>query len=106
MRSPVRSDHGVHLGCQAVAASSRRNRNGLLVDLSDLPIGEVGRISLWWTECARLSDLTTASIWAAKRLRLPVVATATDFWSICPTFQLVRWDESLCGGPNALACPI
>jgi glycosyltransferase involved in cell wall biosynthesis len=48
--------------------------------------------------------LTTASIWAAKRLRLPVVATATDFWSICPTFQLVRWDESLCGGPNALAC--
>ena len=24
--------------------------------------------------------LTTASIWAAKRLRLPVVATATDFW--------------------------
>ena len=48
--------------------------------------------------------LTTASIWAAKRLRLPVVATATDFWAICPTFQLVRWDESLCGGPNALAC--
>ena len=48
--------------------------------------------------------LTTASIWAAKRLRLPVVATATDFWFFCPTFQLVKWDESLCPGPDALSC--
>jgi len=48
--------------------------------------------------------LTTASIWAAKRLRLPVVATATDFWLFCPTFQLVKWDESLCPGPDALSC--
>ena len=48
--------------------------------------------------------LTTASVWAAKRLSLPVVATATDFWFICPTFQLVKWDESLCRGPDALSC--
>jgi len=48
--------------------------------------------------------LSTASIWAAKHLRLPVVATATDFWFICPTFQLVKWDESLCSGPDALSC--
>ena len=39
--------------------------------------------------------LSTASIWAAKKLNLPVVATATDFWYVCPTFQLVKWDDSL-----------
>ncbi len=48
--------------------------------------------------------LTTASIWAAKKLGLPVIATATDFWLICPTYQLVKWDESLCHGPQALTC--
>jgi glycosyltransferase involved in cell wall biosynthesis len=48
--------------------------------------------------------LTTASIWAAKRLGLPVVSTATDFWYICPTYQLVKWDESLCRGPQPLTC--
>lgn len=48
--------------------------------------------------------LSTASIWAAKRLDLPVVSTATDFWSVCPTYQLVKWDESLCSGPDPLMC--
>jgi glycosyltransferase involved in cell wall biosynthesis len=48
--------------------------------------------------------LSTASIWAAKRLGIPVVATATDFWYICPTYQLVKWDESLCSGPRPLWC--
>lgn len=48
--------------------------------------------------------LTTASIWAAKRLGLPVVSTTTDFWYICPTYQLVKWDESLCRGPQPLTC--
>jgi glycosyltransferase involved in cell wall biosynthesis len=48
--------------------------------------------------------LSTASIWAAKRLHLPVISTATDFWYVCPTFQLVKWDESLCRGPHPLTC--
>ena len=48
--------------------------------------------------------LSTASIWAAKKLNLPVVATATDFWYVCPTFQLVKWDDSLCRGPHPLTC--
>ncbi len=48
--------------------------------------------------------LSTASIWAAKKLSLPVVSTATDFWYVCPTFQLVKWDESLCRGPHPLTC--
>jgi glycosyltransferase involved in cell wall biosynthesis len=48
--------------------------------------------------------LSTASIWAAKQLNLPVISTATDFWYVCPTFQLVKWDESLCRGPHPLTC--
>src|SRR5580700_7020884 len=48
--------------------------------------------------------LSTASIWAAKRLSLPVISTATDFWYVCPTFQLVKWDDSLCRGPHPLTC--
>ncbi|MDP8983087.1 MAG: glycosyltransferase [Acidobacteriota bacterium] len=48
--------------------------------------------------------LTTASIWAARRLGLPVVSTTTDFWYVCPTYQLVQWDESLCQGPQPLTC--
>jgi glycosyltransferase involved in cell wall biosynthesis len=48
--------------------------------------------------------LSTASIWAAKKLDIPVIANATDFWYICPTFQLVKWDESLCRGPHPLTC--
>ena len=48
--------------------------------------------------------LSTASIWAAKKLNLPVVSTATDFWYVCPTFQFVKWDESLCRGPHPLTC--
>jgi glycosyltransferase involved in cell wall biosynthesis len=48
--------------------------------------------------------LSTASVWAAKKLGLPVVATATDFWYVCPTYQLVKHDESLCRGPLSLSC--
>jgi glycosyltransferase involved in cell wall biosynthesis len=48
--------------------------------------------------------LSTAGIWAAKRLGLPVVATATDFWYVCPTYQLVRHNERLCRGPIPVSC--
>jgi glycosyltransferase involved in cell wall biosynthesis len=48
--------------------------------------------------------LSTASIVAAKQLDLPVIATATDFWFVCPTFQLMKWDDSLCRGPHPLTC--
>ena len=44
--------------------------------------------------------ISTAAITAPKKLGLPVVATATDFWYICPMGQLVRYDKSLCQGPS------
>jgi glycosyltransferase involved in cell wall biosynthesis len=48
--------------------------------------------------------LSTAAIWSAKKLGIPVVATATDFWYVCPTYQLLKHDESLCRRPVALSC--
>jgi len=65
------SDHGVHLGCQAVAASSRRNRNGTFGPIC--PTFQLVRwdeFSLWWTECARLSGhaqaRTLAGTWPRR----------------------------------------
>lgn len=47
--------------------------------------------------------VTTAVATAAYRLGIPVVFTATDFWLICPTSQLLRHDQSLCDGPTNIA---
>lgn len=35
-----------------------------------------------------------------RKLGFPVVFTATDFWFLCPTFRLKRWDNRLCSGPD------
>ena len=47
--------------------------------------------------------LSTAVITAAKKLNIPVIATATDFWYICPTSQLLRYDRALCQGPTSMS---
>lgn len=50
-----------------------------------------------------LCYLSTAVITAACRLNIPTVFTATDFWLICPDSQLLRWNSTLCDGPNNIA---
>ncbi len=45
------------------------------------------------------AHLSTAVITAAKKRGLPVIATLTDFWYICPTSQLLRYDGQVCSGP-------
>jgi glycosyltransferase involved in cell wall biosynthesis len=47
--------------------------------------------------------LSTAVITAAKNAALPVIATATDFWLICPASQLLRYDRVLCEGPTSMS---
>jgi glycosyltransferase involved in cell wall biosynthesis len=47
--------------------------------------------------------LSTAVITSARKLGLPIVATATDFWLICPTSQLLRYDKVLCDGPTSMS---
>ena len=47
--------------------------------------------------------VTTAVATAAFELGIPVLFTATDFWLICPTAQLLRYDQSLCNGPTNIS---
>lgn len=49
------------------------------------------------------SYLSTAILTAAQKLRIPTVFIGTDYWMICPTKQLLRWNTTLCDGPNNLA---
>lgn len=50
-----------------------------------------------------LSLLGTGLIDSAVDARIPAFMTATDFWSICPTAQLVLKNGRLCNGPSAFA---
>jgi glycosyltransferase involved in cell wall biosynthesis len=48
-----------------------------------------------------LQRLSVAFIDICKQLNIPVVFTATDYWIICPTCQLLLPDGTLCKGPDA-----
>ncbi|WP_411726809.1 glycosyltransferase family 4 protein [Methyloglobulus sp.] len=50
-----------------------------------------------------LNRLGTGLIEHAVRAGIPCFMTPTDFWSICPTGQLVLGDGKLCSGPSAYA---
>ena len=50
-----------------------------------------------------LNRLGTGLIEHAVRAGIPRFMTATDFWTICPTGQLVCSNGSLCSGPSAHA---
>jgi len=49
-----------------------------------------------------LMNLSASAIDACHRLGIPTVFTPTDFWFICPTFQLRLPDNSTCPGPDKL----
>ncbi len=55
-------------------------------------------------------NLSMAVITAASESNIPTVLTATDFWTICPTSQLLRHDRVLCSGPrdpaHCLVCTV
>ncbi len=50
--------------------------------------------------CYHLQGLSASVIDVCKRLEIPTLFTTTDFWSICPTNQLLMPDLSLCLGPE------
>lgn len=50
-----------------------------------------------------LNRLGTGLIERAVRAGIPRFMTPTDFWTICPTGQLLLGDGSLCAGPSAHA---
>ncbi len=39
-----------------------------------------------------------------KNLNIPVIYSSTDFWLVCPTGQLLKWNNELCKGPSLLHC--
>lgn len=47
-----------------------------------------------------LGLLSASSIDACHELHIPMVMTPTDFWLICPTYQLRLPDNSMCSGPD------
>lgn len=48
-----------------------------------------------------LSRLGAGLIDVAVKAGVPAYATPTDFWSVCPTSQLLLRDGSMCAGPSA-----
>jgi len=50
-----------------------------------------------------LNRLGTGLIEGAVRAGIPSFMTPTDFWTICPTAQMVYGDGGLCAGPNPLS---
>ena len=49
--------------------------------------------------------LSASVIPAFKEFGVPVVYTATDFWSVCPVVDLSRHDGVMCSGPDITHCP-
>lgn len=43
---------------------------------------------------------TAALLEVIRDLKLPVIATLTDFYGICPNSKLISYDGGLCTGPN------
>lgn len=48
-------------------------------------------------------NLSGQIVHESKAANIPVVASLTDFWFVCPVVQLKRPDGALCRGPNPLA---
>lgn len=47
-----------------------------------------------------LQRLSASAIDVCRELGLPMVLTATDFWLVCPTNQLLLPNHALCSGPD------
>jgi glycosyltransferase involved in cell wall biosynthesis len=52
-----------------------------------------------------LQGLSAAAIPIVRKLGIPTLYTATDFWTICPVVDLRRHDGSVCTGPDLAHCP-
>lgn len=50
-----------------------------------------------------LARLSGSAIEACARQKVPMIYTATDFWLVCPLYQLRLSDNSMCSGPDALS---
>ena len=51
-----------------------------------------------------LMRITGTFIEVVKNHGIPVYFVATDFWLLCPTYQLIRQNGQLCKGPDMIEC--
>jgi len=51
-----------------------------------------------------LMQLTLSFAELVKKNGIPFYFTPTDFWLLCPTYQLLRHNGSLCAKPNGRSC--
>ncbi|TDF96207.1 glycosyltransferase [Paenibacillus piri] len=51
-----------------------------------------------------LMRLTASFAKIVKEMLIPFYITITDFWLLCPTYQLIRYDDTLCSGPSGNGC--
>ncbi len=78
------------------------------LEYSDQAVGE--HVREWARELApdvvhmyHLARLTGSTLDALRELEVPLVFTATDFWSICVRSILMRPGGELCGGPDKIS---
>ena len=48
--------------------------------------------------------LTTVLAEEVKLRQIPLYFTMTDYWLLCPTFQMLKWNEQLCGKATIHGC--
>ena len=51
-----------------------------------------------------LMRLTGTFVEIVKKHHIPIFFTATDFWLLCPIYQLIRHDDQLCTQPDPIQC--
>ncbi|NJE12849.1 glycosyltransferase family 4 protein [Thermococcus sp. LS2] len=51
-----------------------------------------------------LIGLSATLIGVAKEFNIPTILTLHDYWFMCPTIQLLKWDHTICKGPESSKC--
>jgi glycosyltransferase involved in cell wall biosynthesis len=51
-----------------------------------------------------LMRITMTFVETVHRHKIPVYFTTTDFWVLCPKFQMIRYDDLLCTAPDSIHC--
>lgn len=80
---------------------NRESDDNLLIDLFEQTLNECNPDIV---HAFHLMRITKTLVNSVKRRGIPVYITVTDFWLCCPTYQLVKYDQSLCTSPQPDTC--
>ena len=51
-----------------------------------------------------LMRLTSSFVETVRRNKIPIFFTLTDYWMVCPTYQLLKSSGEVCEGPSGVNC--